>query len=157
MSKATIKLAPGQACFYDELSGIFLNLEQKQAIVSDDMNTCGLLKAISDGKILVVTGLLDPVANYINGENDLPNYYRLIKSKKIESNSANINKNVETGVKNNITKENTNIIKDDDIEKEKVDEEIIKEEIKKEVKAKSSTTKKSIAKRKKAKVAKEGE
>ena len=121
------------------------------------MNTCGLLKAISDGKILVVTGLLDPVANYINGENDLPNYYRLIKSKKIESNSANINKNVETGVKNNITKENTNIIKDDDIEKEKVDEEIIKEEIKKEVKAKSSTTKKSTAKRKKAKVAKEGE
>ena len=28
MSKATITLAPGQAGFYDELSGIYLNIEK---------------------------------------------------------------------------------------------------------------------------------
>ena len=84
MSKATITLAPGQAGFYDELSGIYLNMEKKQAKVAENANVSGLIRGVSQGKILVVAGSLDPVTNYIKAEEDLPNYYRLIKNKRIK-------------------------------------------------------------------------
>ena len=80
MSKATITLAPGQTGFYDELSGIYLNMEKKQTQVAENANVAGLIRGVSQGKILVVAGSLDPVTNYIKAEEDLPNYYRLIKN-----------------------------------------------------------------------------
>ena len=88
MSKATITLAPGQTGFYDELSGIYLNMEKKQTQVAENANVAGLIRGVSQGKILVVAGSLDPVTNYIKAEEDLPNYYRLIKNKRIKPSTS---------------------------------------------------------------------
>ena len=135
-SKATITLAPGQACFYDELSGIYLNLEQKSAIVSENMNVYGLLKAVADGKILVVTGSLDLVTNYINRENSLPNYYRIIKKKHKKISPAVMNKkSIDTGVNENKNKEINNKSEEVKVIKE---EEEVKEEVKKKTRKKKT-------------------
>ena len=105
MSKATITLAPGQAGFYDELSGIYLNMEKKQAKVAENANVSGLIRGVSQGKILVVAGSLDPVTNYIKAEEDLPNYYRLIKNKRIKQ---SISKNIDNKTKMNKLKKKKN-------------------------------------------------
>ena len=127
MSKATITLAPGQAGFYDELSGIHLNMEKKQAKVAENANVSGLIRGVSQGKILVVAGSLDPVTNYIKAEEDLPNYYRLIKNKRI---------------KPSISKTIDNEAKMFKLNKDKVKAEIkaeLKEEIKAELKEENET------------------
>ena len=127
MSKATITLAPGQAGFYDELSGIYLNMEKKQAKVAENANVSGLIRGVSQGKILVVAGSLDPVTNYIKAEEDLPNYYRLIKNKRIK---PSISKTIDSEAK---------MFK---LNKDKVKAEIkaeLKEEIKAELKEENET------------------
>ena len=136
MSKATITLAPGQAGFYDELSGIYLNMEKKQAKVAENANVSGLIRGVSQGKILVVAGSLDPVTNYIKAEEDLPNYYRLIKNKRIK---PSISKTIDSEAK---------MFK---LNKDKVKAEIkaeLKEEIKAELKEENEiiTTKKTTKK-----------
>ena len=127
MSKANITIAPGQAGFYDELSGIYLNMEKKQAKVAENANVSGLIRGVSQGKILVVAGSLDPVTNYIKAEEDLPNYYRLIKNKRIK---PSISKTIDSEAK---------MFK---LNKDKVKAEIkaeLKEEIKAELKEENET------------------
>ena len=128
MSKATITLAPGQTGFYDELSGIYLNIEKKQTQVAENANVAGLIRGVSQGKILVVAGSLDPVTNYIKAEEDLPNYYRLIKNKRIKPSTS---KTVASEAKTF------------ELNKDKVKAEIkaeLKEEIKAELKEENETT-----------------
>lgn len=75
MLKATIKLAPGQCGFYDEVSGILLSMDKKEVKVNSGVNTAGLIEAVKAGKIIVVSGSLDSETT----NNIIPNAFRLNK------------------------------------------------------------------------------
>ena len=102
-------------------------MEKKQAKVAENANVSGLIRGVSQGKILVVAGSLDPVTNYIKAEEDFPNYYRLIKNKRIK---PSISKTIDSEAK---------MFK---LNKDKVKAEIkaeLKEEIKAELKEENET------------------
>lgn len=56
---ARIKLAPGQAGFFDELSNLHVTISNRFANVYADMNTTYLKKAAKSGRIYVIEGSLD--------------------------------------------------------------------------------------------------
>lgn len=83
MNKTVIALAPGQAGYYDELSGVYLTLAKKEASVGASVNTVGLRTAVKEGKIIVVSGSLELEAtSYMESDKMLPNYYRIMKATK---------------------------------------------------------------------------
>lgn len=83
MQEIVISLAPGQAGFYDELTGIHLNLSNKEARVPYSANTMGLIKAVKSGKILVVSGSLGlETVDYVEANRVPPTYYRLLSNEQ---------------------------------------------------------------------------
>lgn len=58
---AKVRLAPGQAGYYDEVSGIYLTIVDHTAEVYSHMNTTNLKRAVKNGKIYVASGSLEPV------------------------------------------------------------------------------------------------
>lgn len=83
---AVVTLAPGQAGFYDDLSGIHLSLTNTEAIVAAGMNTAGLVNAVKAGKITVVSGSLGTETFvYQEAAQCMPTYYRLLEKKKIKA------------------------------------------------------------------------
>lgn len=78
---AVIALAPGQVGFFDNISGIHLSMAKKEAKVFPGMNTTGLIKAVKDGKITVVSGSLGSGTFVYEAESCMPTYYRLLNDR----------------------------------------------------------------------------
>lgn len=78
---AVVRLAPGQVGFFDNISGIHLSMANKEAKVLPGMNTAGLIKAVKEGKITVVSGSLGS-ETFVYAEQCMPTYYRLLDAKK---------------------------------------------------------------------------
>lgn len=55
---ATVRLAPGEISYYDQVSGIQLNLNNPIMQISKDMNHSKIRQAIANGKLELVTGTL---------------------------------------------------------------------------------------------------
>lgn len=66
---AVVKLAPGVIGYYDELSGLYLNMISPIGEVYDDMNYSKIKRAIMDRTLELVAGTLVPVAGF--NPNDL--------------------------------------------------------------------------------------
>lgn len=76
-----VALAPGQSNYYDEISGVMLSLAKKEVVISDGIETIGLINGVNDGKIVVVSGSFGPETSNYNAVKVMPTYYRLLKSK----------------------------------------------------------------------------
>jgi hypothetical protein len=82
MQIAVIELALGQVGFFDEISKVHLSLENPKAKISSDINRIGLIKAVKDGKIRVVSGSIESEAfDYKKIKDVNPTYYRLLDEK----------------------------------------------------------------------------
>lgn len=66
---AVVKLAPGVIGYYDELSGLYLNMISPIGEVYDDMNYSKIKRAIMDRTLELVSGTLVPVSGF--NPNDL--------------------------------------------------------------------------------------
>lgn len=83
MTKAVIKLAPGQTGFYDEISGIHLSMEKAELNIGNEVNATGLINAVKAGKIIVVSGSLESEAFIAkDAVKAIPTYYRLLDKKR---------------------------------------------------------------------------
>lgn len=168
MDEIIITLAPGQAGFYDELTGVHLNLSNKEARILSSANTMGLVKAVKAGKILVVSGSLGlETIDYIDSNNIPPTYYRVLNSSGIQSKSKAALKEhqtLECAKSSEVSKEEDKIEEiqtlsepitvEDDCQSNKIEEEIdVLEKIEKvENKEKTKSSKKKNAKKKKIEV-----
>lgn len=179
MDEIIITLAPGQAGFYDELTGVHLNLSNKEARILSSANTMGLVKAVKAGKILVVSGSLGlETIDYIDSNNIPPTYYRVLNSSGIQSKSKAALKEhqtLECAKSSEVSKEEDKIEEiqtlsepitvEDDCQSNKIEEEIdVLEKIEKiekiekvENKEKTKSSKKKNAKKKKIEVENENE
>ncbi len=57
---ATVKLAPGQGNFFDELTRIHLTMGNPNGAVYAGMNVSNIRKAIRSGRLVIVNGSLGP-------------------------------------------------------------------------------------------------
>lgn len=56
---AKVKLSPGRAGYFDELTNVYLNIRRSEANVYDDMNTANLRFAVANSTIMLVEGSFD--------------------------------------------------------------------------------------------------
>lgn len=56
-----VRLAPGRAAFYDELTNIHLTISRPEGFVTPGMNTASLKRAVAYGEIRLIAGTLDTV------------------------------------------------------------------------------------------------
>lgn len=59
---ATVRLAAGQAGYYDELTGVYMTLSNRNANIYADMNTKSIKSAVRNGKLFVTSGSLTPTS-----------------------------------------------------------------------------------------------
>jgi len=57
---ATIQLNHGEVAFYDPITGIHLMLSKPRDTVYSDMNTSGIRNSIRSGRLIVLSGSIDP-------------------------------------------------------------------------------------------------
>lgn len=124
-----ISLAPGISGFYDEITGTHLTLSRRECDIDKTLiNLIGIIKAIKDGKIVIVSGSIDSgIIDYSDYHN--PSNLRLFKNL-----SSNKNKPLFQE-----SKKNNNIIKaiEEKVEvvcKESSNDTVIKESSSKDLK-----------------------
>lgn len=57
---AIIELTPGEVAFYDEKTGMFLNMKNKECVVYDTDDISGIIEGIKNHAVRVSQGTLDP-------------------------------------------------------------------------------------------------
>jgi uncharacterized protein YgbK (DUF1537 family) len=67
-----VKLAPGQVGFYDELTRIHLVISKPEAAVYEHMNRTNLKRSVKSGRLLLVSGSLDPETNLQHAVVEVP-------------------------------------------------------------------------------------
>ena len=59
---ATVRLAPGQVGYYDELSRVHLTMSRPKATIYDYMNTSAILRSIKNRTLILDSGTLNPIS-----------------------------------------------------------------------------------------------
>ena len=63
-----VRLAPGEVGFYDELTRIHLTISKPQREILSGMNTTNIKRSVQSGRLLLVSGSLDPEADGAKAE-----------------------------------------------------------------------------------------
>lgn len=123
---ATIKLAPGEAGYYDEYSRIYLSSSRPDAVIYSGTNCTQIKRSIKSGRLRLVSGGFDkPVVQEEILKEEAPVAQEVVEEPKAEAKTIEEDKKESASIENIVTVESEQVEEKVEVQEEQPVEEVV--------------------------------